>query len=216
MGAHTAAGCARGRLNRIAPAVRAKSLASFLLLIAAWLAPAFFLWWLATPILAWPVTILSSLVTRIGFGDLVRAVEQNAEMITFVTSLRPEGAVIAAGARAVLEVPSNVRLFSFGLPLFAALTLAAREAHPLRDLAIGYSVLVPFQTFSVVADFLKNLTSEPVLASQLGLSPWQRELIVFSYQFGTLILPTVAPAIVWVLMHRRFLERFAGAPPRER
>ncbi len=188
----------------------ARSLASFLFLVVAWLAPAFFLWWLATPILAWPVTVLSSLVTRIGFGDLVRGVEQNIEMITFVTSLRPEGAAIAAGAQAVLEVPSNVRLFSFGLPLFAALTLAAREAHTMRNLAIGYAVLVPVQTFSVVADFLKNLTSEPALVSQLGFGPWQRELIIFSYQFGTLILPTAAPAIVWVLMHRRFLEHHAG------
>ena len=191
----------------------ARSLASFLFLVAAWLAPAFFLWWLATPILAWPVAVLSSVVTRTGFGDLVRSVEQNVEMITFVTSLRPEGAAITAGVQAVLEVPSNVRLFSFGLPLFAAMTLAARDAHTLRRLAIGYAALIPFQTFSVVADFLKNLTSEPALVSQLGFSPWQRELIVFSYQFGTLILPTVAPAIVWVLLHRQFLEHHAGAPP---
>jgi hypothetical protein len=32
-------------------------------------------------------------------------------------------------------------------------------------------------------------------------------VIAFAYQFGTLILPTVVPAIVWVLGHRAFLER---------
>jgi hypothetical protein len=193
--------------------VPARSLAPFLLLVAAWLIVTFFLWWVATPILAWPVTILSQLVTRIGFGDLVQSVEQHGEMITFVTSVRPAGAAIVAGVKAVLEVQSNVRLFSFGLPLLAAMILATREPHPLRNLVAGYAVLVPCQTFSVVADFLNSLASEPGVAAQLGFGAFQRETLAFSYQFGTLILPTVAPAIVWVLMHRRFLERFSAAPP---
>jgi hypothetical protein len=194
--------------------VATRSLPAFLLLVAAWLVVTFFVWWLATPLLAWPVAMLSRIVARVAFGDLVQGVEQSVEMITFVTSLRPPPGSIAAGATAVLEVPSNFRLFSFGLPLLAAMILAAREGNPLRKLALGYVSLVPVQTFSVIADFLKNLIVEPQIASQLGLAPWQRELIAFSYQFGTLILPTVAPAIVWVLMHRRFLEglqRGAGA-----
>lgn len=188
----------------------ARSLGSFLFLVAACLVLTFFVWWLATPILAWPVAVLSQLVTRLGFSDMVQSVEQNSEMITFVTTLKPVGAAIAAGTKAVLEVKSNTRLFSFGLPLLAALILAAREPHPLRKLAIGYAVLVPLQTFSVIADFLHNLIAEPGIASQLGFNALQRELLTFSYQFGTLILPTVAPAIVWGLMHRRFLESFAG------
>jgi hypothetical protein len=168
------------------------------------------LWWLAPQILAWPVATLSHVVTRLAFGDLVQRVEQSAETITFVTSLKAVGVAAGTGTRAVLVVPSNSWLFSYGLPLFAALTLAVREPHPLRRLAIGYVSLVPFQTFSVVADFLKNLIAEPGVASQLGVSAWQREVVAFSYQFGTLILPAVAPAIVWVLMHWRFLENFAG------
>ena len=78
-------------------------------------------------------------------------------------------------------------------------------------------MLLPFQTFSIVADFLKNaaILSGPMVATQTGFSAWQRELVAFCYQFGTLIMPTVAPAIVWVLMHRRFLERLAGRETRE-
>ena len=192
-----------------------RPLAPFLLLVAAWLVPAFLVWWIAAPVLVWPVALLTQLVAGIGFSDLVQSVEHSGGMITFVTSATPMGAAIVGGARAVLEVTSNVRLFSFGLPLLAAMILAAREPHPLRNLAIGYGVMVPFQTFSVIADFLKNLVGVPGVAAQLGVSPWQREAIAFSYQFGTLILPTVAPAVFWVLLHRRFLEDFAsGAPPK--
>jgi hypothetical protein len=42
---------------------------------------------------------------------------------------------------------------------------------------------------------------------QTGIAAWQREAIAFAFQFGSLTLPTVAPAIVWVLTHRSFLER---------
>jgi hypothetical protein len=68
---------------------------------------------------------------------------------------------------------------------------------------------VPFVAWSVLADFLKTvaIASGPQIASQTGFVAWQREVIAFSYQFGTLILPTVVPAVAWVLTHRGFLER---------
>ena len=99
--------------------------------------------------------------------------------------------------------------------MLAALILAAREPHLVRHLLVGYFVLLPFQTWGVVTDVLKNIVilAPPAISVQTGFDSWQRELIVFAYQFGSLILPTVAPAIVWVLMHRRFLENFATQLP---
>ena len=105
----------------------------------------------------------------------------------------------------------DVRHFTFGLPLLAALILAARAPHRARNLLIGYAILLPFQTWGVVAEFLADIAAGfgPGVASQTGFSAWQREAIAFAYQFGTLILPTVVPAVVWVLMHRHLLEDFA-------
>jgi hypothetical protein len=66
----------------------------------------------------------------------------------------------------------------------------------------------------VLADFLKNIgiTAAPQVVTQAGFTPVQRELIAFAFQFGSLILPAVAPAIVWVLTHRVFLERLGRTP----
>jgi hypothetical protein len=155
--------------------------------------------------------LLAELFTRSTF-DWVKSVEQMGPLITFVTSLKPAEGSNPAGVKAVVSVESNVLLFSFGLPMLAALILAAREPHRVRMLLIGFVVLLPFQTFSVVADFLKNvgILAPPAVSSQTGINAFQREVIAFCYQFGTLILPTVAPAIVWVLMHRRFLEKLSG------
>jgi hypothetical protein len=186
------------------------SLARFVLRVVAWLPLTFAVWYLAAPLLVWPVELIAELVTRSAF-DWVKTVEQTGPLITFVTSLKPAEAA-NPGMKAVVSVESNVLLFSFGLPMLAALILATREPHRVRMLLIGFVVLLPFQAFSVVADFLKNVAilAGPAISSQTGINAFQREVIAFCYQFGTLILPTVAPAIVWVLMHRRFLEKLSG------
>ena len=191
------------------------SLPRFVLRVVAWLPLTFAVWYLAAPLLVWPVALLAELITRSTF-NWVTSVEQMGPLVTFVTSLKPDQGANPAGVKAVLSVESNVLLFSFGLPMLAALILAAQEPHRVWMLLIGYAVLLPFQTFSVVADFLKNaaILAGPAVASQTELNAWQREVIAFCYQFGTLILPTVAPAIAWVLMHRRFLERLSGRDKR--
>jgi hypothetical protein len=187
------------REQRISP------LGRFVLIVLAWLPLTFAVWYFAAPILLWPAALVSDWVARLGFADLVRAVEQTGASVAFTTTLKP-GQAIAGG---IVTVDVNMLLYSFGLPLFAALTLAAREPRRLRTLAIGYVVLVPAVSWGVIADFLKNIaiTAPAEVTSQAGFVAWQREAIAFAFQFGSLILPAVAPAIVWVLTHRGFLEQ---------
>ena len=186
-------------------------LARFVLTVLAWLPVAFAVWYVAAPVLLWPAAMLAEWVARAGFGDIVRSVEQMGATLAFTTSLRPGQAV--AGGRVGVDV--NMLLYSFGLPLFAALTLAARETGWPKLLLIGYAVLLPAVSFGVLADFLKNIaiTAATQVISQTGFSAMQREAIAFSFQFGSLILPAVAPAVVWVLTHRRFLERLRRTIP---
>jgi hypothetical protein len=180
-------------------------LARFVVRVVAWLPVAFAVWYFAAPALVWPARLLVELFARAGFGDLVRAVEQSGATLTFATSLRPGTATAASGS---ITVDVNALLYSFGLPLYAALVLAARTPGWPRRLVLGYVGILPFVAWGVLADFLKNvaITAGPLVASQTGFSAWQREVIAFAYQFGTLILPTVVPAILWVLGHRAFLE----------
>ena len=184
----------------------------FVLRVAAWLPPAFFVWYLAGPVLSWPIAMLTTVVTRAAFSDLVQSVEQQGHLLAIVSTLKPALATTEALARGVLSIDVNVLLYSFGWPMLAALILAARQPHALRTMLAGYLVLVPFVTWGVVAECLKHLVFDtgPAVASQTGFSALQREVIAYAYQFGVLILPTVAPAVFWVLTHRRFLETFAG------
>ena len=178
----------------------------FVIKVFAWLPVAFVVWYFAAPVLLWPAAILVEFFARAGFADLVRGVEQAGATITFATSLKPGTSSAQSGQ---ITVDVDMLLYAFGLPLYAALTLAAREpGWPLR-LCIGYAVLVPFVAWGVLADFLKNvaITAGPLVASQTGFVAWQREMIAFAFQFGSVILPAVVPAVTWVLTHRKFLDR---------
>ena len=175
----------------------------FVLRTLAFLPLAFAVWYFAAPILLWPAVLIVRAVAHVGFADLVRAVEQSGATATFVTTF---GAGVAA-AKGLVAVDVNLRAYAFGMPLFVALTLAARTARWKRWLAIGYAALMLVAAFGALADFLKNvaITAGPVIASQTGFAPWQREAIAFAFQFGSLILPAVTPAVLWVGMHGRFV-----------
>ena len=187
------------------------SFARFIFLVFAWLACALFVWWFASALLAWPIALLAELVSRVALPDLVQAIEQHGDKITFITSLHAANATVSTAAGGLVSDDIDVCHFTFGLPLLAALILAAGAPHRGRNLLIGYAVVLPFQTWGVIAEFLEDIAVGfgPGVASQTGFSAWQREAIAFAYQFGALILPTVVPAVVWVLMHRRLLEDFA-------
>jgi len=177
----------------------------FVLLTLAWLPVTFAVWYFAAPFLLYPAFVLAEAVLRFGFADLVRAVSMEGATAVVLTTLRPGQA--AAGGQVSVDV--NLLLYSFGMPMFAALVLAARVARWPRVLVAGLAAMLPFVAWGVVADFLRNvaITAGPAIASQTGFTPTQREAIVFAFQFGALILPTVVPAAVWVLTHRPFLER---------
>jgi len=198
-------------MARALRSLRPPRLSAFILSVLAWLPLTFAVWYFAAPLLLWPAVLAMQAICATAFAYLVRGVEQVGSNVTFTTVLRPGTGL--SGAFVTVDV--NLLLYSFGLPLLAALILAARETTWKRHLLVGYLALVPFIAWGGLADFLKNvaITAGPAVASQTGFSAGQREAIAFAFQFGSLILPAIVPAIVWVLMHRRFLERLRTAPP---
>jgi len=197
--------------SQAAPRLRGvPRLSTFILAVLAWLPVTFAVWYFGAPVLLWPSVVTIEAIARTAFARLVSEVEQAGATLTFVTSLRPGTGLTDA----FVSVDVNLLLYSFGMPMLAALILAAREAAWKRHLVVGYLALVPFIAWGGLADFLKNvaITAGPQVASQTGFSAAQREAIAFAFQFGSLILPAIVPAIVWVLMHRRFLERLRAAP----
>ncbi|HTP99955.1 MAG TPA: exosortase H-associated membrane protein [Casimicrobiaceae bacterium] len=177
----------------------------FVVLVLAWLPLAFAVWYVLAPVILFPAELIVRGFADVALRGLVDTIDSHGAVLSFVTSLRP-GEARSAG---IVTVDVNVLLYAFGLPLFVALVLAAREKPLWRPLLVGYAVMMPFIAWGVLADFLKNvaITAPPLVASQAGFGPRARDMIAFAYQLGSLILPAVVPAVVWVLTHRAFLTR---------
>ncbi len=186
----------------------------FVLVTLAWLPLAFAVWYVLAPVILFPVEAIVRGLVAAFFRDLVNTIESQGGVLSFVTTLRP-GESRSGG---VLTVDVNMLLYAFGLPLFVALTLAARQRPLWRPLLAGYLAMMPFVAWGVLADFLKNvaITAPPLVVSQANFGDVGRNAIVFAYQMGSLILPAVVPAVAWVLTHRAFLTqlrtREAAAP----
>ena len=129
------------------------TLPRFIARTLAWLPVTFIVWYFAAPILLYPALALAEAVLRLGFGDLVRAVGGDGSTAVIVTTLKPGQA--SGGGQVSVDV--NLLLYAFGMPMFAALVLAAREPRWGRILVIGLVAMLPFVAWGVVADFLKNV-----------------------------------------------------------
>ena len=58
---------------------------------------------------------------------------------------------------------------------------------------------------------LKLLAFEvgPAFQQQQNLSQWMFDVIALGYQTGTLILPMIAPLVIWMALNRGFLLTLA-------
>jgi hypothetical protein len=196
------------------PDQRASRVGRFIVRVLLWLPPCFALWYIGGTLFTVPLRWLVGAVMRVGFGDIVSATLQNGSALDFVTTLRPGSATTASAASGVIEIDVGTLTYTYGLPLLAAMILAVPRGARARQLLFGYLGLLPFHAWSIAADALKQvaITMGPAVASQTDFSAFQRELIVFAYQFGTLILPAVVPVVIWVLLNRAFVEGLLEAP----
>lgn len=124
-------------------------------------------------------------------GQAIYAVEPDFE--TLRRGRLPRGAVV--------DVPVNPLKHLFGLPFFLALMLASRAPRGIEKAAVGSLVVFAGSAVGLACELLVQLdsmrspTGEPVFAFN------GRELIAMGFQLGTLIFPTVVPAMLWLAMN---------------
>jgi hypothetical protein len=187
-----------------------QSILNLFLRTLAWLPLAFLLWIIAAPVLHFPIAVATQALSWFGIPQWLLDVEQGAHTFNFITTLKPASTdgTFDPNARVTTEV--NALLYTFGLPLFAALTLAAAQPRWGRTLWCGYLILLPFQLLAVYATGLKQLAFNmgPIVAQQMEFGTLQRTLTAYAYQFSTLIMPPVTALVVWFFLHRQFVESF--------
>lgn len=185
---------------------RPSALTIFVLSAFGWIVVLTALWSQVSAWTSYPVGVLSHMALEQGAPMWVRQVHLspgNMEVDTAISVPVPE----AGGRRGEITIEASPARYAYGLPIFLALVLAARGRGRVGRTVAGYVLLLPFQALSLTMYSLMQM----MLAAQLNLrtlriAQWQMEAIVYGYQVGSLVLPTLVPILLWLWMDRRFVN----------
>ena len=172
-----------------------------------WMLALTVLWTQISPWTSYPVGVISSVALEQGAPMWVREVRLKPGVMDVDTRVAIP-VPSAGGRRAEVTIDVNPARYAYGLPIFLALLLAARGTGRLMRGVVGYLVLLPAQAFSLSMYALMQLVlAAQVNARLLRIAPWQLELLVYGYQVGSLVVPTLAPILVWLWLDRQFVSK---------
>lgn len=160
----------------------------------------------------YPAALLTKVGLESGAPQWVRSLQvPPGEMVTLDTSVAIATAQ-TGGRLAEIVLDAEPGRYAYGLPIFLALMAAAAvlqrgsRGRVWRVLA-GYALMLPAQAFSLGAYLLMQLLMTTQMDARiLRISLGQMESIVYAYQLGALVLPTLVPVLVWLWLERRFVE----------
>lgn len=140
-------------------------------------------------------------------ADAKTAMElKDRSLLYEVTLEKPYGA--GGAPRAVAEVEVLAPKFTYGIALFLALCLAAKESRRRVDgIFICSLILVVLPAIGISCDALKELGAVKELQPFLRWGDGTREAIALGYQLGTLLLPPLAPVALWLALARPLWDR---------
>lgn len=181
----------------------------FALIAAAGIVVLTLAWTKVSPWLSYPVAALSHVVLEQATPLWTRSVRKapgHIEVDTAVTVKEPQ-----TGREGEVTLEADPGRYAYGLPIFWALLLAAWITHRtpgrLGRALLGYVLLLPVQTFSLVMYLWMQLAGAARYDTHtLFIDPWQLEAIIYGYQLGVLVLPTLAPVLVWLALDRQFFN----------
>lgn len=189
---------------------RDPGLAPFVLRVFLWLPACFAAWYLCASQYSAIVGGIAHMIVGWLAAGTVSAVERSGPALSFVTTIE----VHPGGTRtAVLLLDVNALIYTYGFALYLALMLAAR-ARAWKFL-LGAGVLLGIQGWGIAFEFLADIAVKlgPGIGAQVGLGGWRGQAIALGYQVGCLILPSLAPVVLWALLNRTYIAHMLGAGP---
>lgn len=188
------------------------SLSSFIIKVFLWLPICYCAWYFSAPYTIQMTSYLAELLIKNSFSNLVLGIEQTGHNIEIIVKATIPQQNIPKGMIAELPYPINPLIYNYGLPLCLALILSSPN-NPIklgRNIGLSIVLLLPVQLWGVYFDFLKSLflqTPSHLIGHTIP-EQWQLEMIGISYQIGALVLPPVAPLVIWLFLYKQFIIQF--------
>lgn len=169
-----------------------------------WLPLCLAAWYFASVPISWVGATLARPAINAAAGK-IDAMKLEAATVTYSVRLVEPGYQRGrAPLEAVVDVEVKPRLYTFGLPFFLALALAARESRRVSAILAGTAVLAVVPAWGIAFDALRQLGAAAAVAPFLAWPGWTREGIALGYQLGSLLLPTLVPIALWLAAARAF------------
>jgi len=191
-----------------------KPLHYFMLGVLFWFPLCFFIWYISAQYHLAPIVWLSDLILQQWFADAIMWLRLDHHTLILASNFGENEAgqiVSPPTGDDILGFHLNPLIYAYSLPLLYSLILATPQADKWYRLLMGTLLLLPTELFSMLSSLLKTLSFDVGLAfqQQQQLGALELEFIALTYQIGTLIVPMVAPLIIWVALHRGFLVQLA-------
>ena len=183
----------------------------FLLKIIIWLPIIFVAWYILTPVIVYLLSFLLKTTLTLLASNAVLDVEQQGHVLHIITRFAAEKTNDINKGQLVFVV--NAMKYGYGMALFVAMLLATPDklSNKLQNLFIGLSIILIVQLWGVTFDSMMTLVFKlgRGIGETMGTTEFTREVIVLCYQLGYLILPAVAPIILWFTMYQNQLAKLA-------
>ncbi|KGE03627.1 exosortase H-associated membrane protein [Pseudohaliea rubra] len=167
--------------------------------------PAFIVWYLLGSVLAAPAVWVVSELLPAWLPELVDTVYLEGTTMTVVSSLGEVGGAFlpAEQAGGALGFRIDSKVLSYSVPFFAALHFATplpgRWERFARGLFLLWLLLIPGLISTALKDLMLTLGQSYLAAP--GVPP--SNVVALAYQFNTLIVPPLAPILLWGWEARR-------------
>ncbi len=176
----------------------------FIGLVILLMVPCFALWYALGALTAAPAVWLAQVALPWAFPAIIESVvlDQNKLMVFSQFGEIGNDVVALAEADYQLVFPQSVRLLSYSIPFYTALHFASSIEASLERYARSLLVLWVLMFVGFIAVALKDVMVAvgPLLHQASALPP--PAVIGLLYQFSVLIVPTVAPILLWAWVVR--------------
>ena len=194
--------------------MKQRPIQTFVLGVLLFLPITFAIWYLAAFIHLAPLTWLTEQLVLLSFPQSVLWLKLDGNTLVLASNFGTDarGAIVSPPVSDdLMGFHLNPLIYTYSLPLLYALILATPAVSKWEQLLWGSLLWLPTACFSMFFSVLKLLAFEvgPAFQQQQNLSLWVFDVIALSYQTGALILPMIAPLVIWMALNRGFLLTLA-------
>ncbi|HWT16277.1 MAG TPA: exosortase H-associated membrane protein [Patescibacteria group bacterium] len=221
-------------------AARTVRLGTFFLVAVMWLAFSFAIWFALRTMIVFPVIRATHWVLTAWMPELFQSVSQSYQQVKLSLYAATHAIGGLPDSQFIVDISFDALKFCYGLPIYVGLTAATAlwSDRYWPKILLGLVILPITQVFALIGNALKVAGFEmaaaastglvdagvaPAVAQQVAIAAnndvgailskhWMNlELIAVWSQFGTLIVPVLAPVALWIALNGTFLRALQGS-----